>query len=175
MWRAIGTAVLLAASLSACAQSPQEEAREKLQQRLDAVHEDYLERRAYDPTSTGAEALGQLDPHGDALSASADGDVVTLVETIGVSVTEQRWFHSHEITLGACVRVVVEAGEGGNDRGQVVTLPEACPDGVEVVADNGHQVAELTTDLEARRDGVEEPPPDRPVCYSGGDCSEGGG
>src|SRR3954453_9822308 len=178
--RTVGGVLLLVPvllpALSGCARSPQDQAHDRLQERLDSVHEGYLERRAHDPTSTGREALEQLDPYGYALRSSADGDVVTLVEPIGVSVIEQHWFDSHEITLGACVRVVIVAGEGGDDRGTVLTEPVQCPAGTEVTADNGHSVDELTTDLEGRSDDVGEPPPDRPVCLSGGaPCTEGGG
>jgi len=175
MRRAAGAVLACAVVLAGCA-STEDQLQDRLQERLDGVHQHYLEVRAHDPYSTGGAALETLDPYGYAVSTSVDGDVVTLVRTIGVSIREDKWLGGYdEYTLGGCVVVVVEAGKGGSDRGIVATGPVDCPPGTDVDADHGVPVDTRTTDLDARRDDVEAPPPDRSVCLSGELCTEGGG
>ena len=175
MRRAAVTALVSALALGGCA-STEDQLHDRLRERLDSVHQGYLEVRARDPYSTGGDALENLDPYGYAVSTRVDGDVVTLVRTIGVSVREDKWLGGYdEYTLGGCVVVVVQAGKGGSDRGIVATGPVDCPPGTEVEADHGVPVDTLTTDLDSRHDDVGEPPPDRSVCLSGELCTEGGG
>jgi hypothetical protein len=167
---------LLAGTVTGCSltQTIEERAEAELQDRLESVHESFLHARSLDPTSTGAAALEALDPYGDAVASSTDRDVVTLVETIGVRIIEGGGLDYEDLGLGACIRVRVEAGSGGADRGHVTTEPVRCPRGVDVVVD-GYPVDEVTTALEGRSDDVGEPPPPRPVCHSGEICTEGGG
>ncbi|TFV60498.1 UNVERIFIED_ORG: hypothetical protein E4P37_19470 [Bacillus sp. AZ43] len=164
--------------LSGCAQSLEDQAHDRLQDDLDAVHEEFLDRRARHADTTGAEALESLDPWGDAVASRVDGDDVLLVWGIGASASEtDGWFMPTTTTasLGACVSVVVRTGEGGDDRGSVRSEAVACPEGTEILDDDGNPVDAFTTDLDGRRDDVPEPPYDPPVCMSGGDCSRGGG
>jgi hypothetical protein len=108
-----------------------------------------------------------------------DDDGVALVRGIGASVEElEGWIEPHENTasVGACVLVVVRYRGGEGDRGIVRTEPVDCPPGTEILDDDGYPVLGLTTDVEGRTDDVPEPPVDRSKpCYSGGDCSQGGG
>jgi hypothetical protein len=57
----------------------------------------------------------------------------------------------------------------------VRTEPVRCPDGTELLGEDGYPVDARTTDLDGREDVVPEPPYDRPVCHSGELCTEGGG
>ena len=178
--RALATALAalaLPAVLGGCARDLGQEAHELLQQRVDGLHEGFLDARARDPRPTGRAALESLDRWGYALDTSVEGDDVVLVRAVGVSVSELRgWKNIEEsASLGACVRVTVRAGEGGDDRGSVTTEPVTCPAGAEVLGDDGSPVEALTTDLEGRSDDVGEPPYDPPVCISGELCTEGGG
>jgi hypothetical protein len=164
--------------VTGCGQTLDERAGDLLQRRVDAVHEGFLDVRARDPQPTGQAMLEQLDPYGEALEAEVEGDDVLLVQDIGASVSEtEGWFMPETTTasLGACVEVTVRAGDGRDDRGSVRTEPVPCPDGTEIRADDGYPAQRLTTDLEGHEDDVGPKPYDRPVCYSGGDCSEGGG
>ena len=113
-----------------------------LQVRLDEVHDDYLERRALDPYSTGAAALQVLDPSGQALETATGPNLVTVV----VPVSAGR--------LGACLRITVRAGAGGADRGAVTTEPVDCPIGGRALRDVGMDADVLTTDLQPRSDDV---------------------
>ncbi|MGY2075115.1 hypothetical protein [Blastococcus sp. SYSU DS0828] len=163
--------------LSGCARSLEEQAHDRLQERVGSVHEHYLDDRARDPLSTGRAALESLDPYGEALASSADGDEIRLLVGVGVTVSETEGWKPQTTTasLGTCLEVLITVGEGGDDRGTVRTEPVRCPPRIEVLGDDNSPVDALTTDLDGREDDVPEPPYDRPVCYSGGDCTEGGG
>ena len=167
-----------ALALVGCAQSLEEQAHDRLQEDLDGVHESFLDRRARDPETTGRPALRTLDRYGDAIEATVDDDEITLVWGIAASASETHGSYKPTTTtasVGACVRVVIRIGEGDRDRGTVRTEPVRCPAGTELLDDEGYPVDAETTDLDGREGPVPEPPYDRPVCHSGGDCSRGGG
>jgi hypothetical protein len=170
---------VLSLLLAGCAaQSLEERAHDRLQDRVYAVHEGFLDRRARDPDSTGQALRESLDPYGDSVDSSVDDDGISLVRAIGASVSEMEgWIEPHEnvASVGGCVLVVIRYSGGEGDRGIVRTEPVDCPPGTEILGDDGYPVAALTTDLEGRMDDVPEPPYDPPVCLSGGDCSRGGG
>jgi hypothetical protein len=169
----MGAAALLL--VAGCAGSAEDRLHDQLQDHLDGVHGGYLKIRSHDPYSTGAEALDGLDRYAYAVERSTDGDTVTLVRVIAAKVYEQKFAAPpDELSLGACVRVTVVPGTGGDDRGSVTTKPVRCPAGTDgdVEADLPQDV---TTDLAARSDDVPEPGPDRAVCWSGELCTEGGG
>jgi hypothetical protein len=171
-----GAAVVLLPS--GCAQqSLEEQAHDRLQDRVASVHEHYLDSRARDPYSTGPAALESLDPYGEALASSADGDELRLLVGVGVAVSETEGWKPTTTTasLGTCLEVVITAGKGGADRGTVRTEPVPCPTGTDVLGDDNSPVEALTTDLDGRFGDVPEPEPDRSVCHSGGTCTEGGG
>ncbi|WP_346619341.1 hypothetical protein [Blastococcus montanus] len=179
MRRRLGGAALAAVVLTGCSQSVQEDAHDRLQERLVSRHEHYLHTRSLDPYSTGRDALDRLDPYGYAVESTAEGGRIVLVEAIGVSVHRTSGFipEYEDASVGACVRVTVETGEGGGDRGSVTSEPVQCPAGTDfgsAMWSDGH-VDEVTTDLDGRSDDVEEPPYDPPVCISGELCTEGGG
>ncbi|TYP82903.1 hypothetical protein BD833_11735 [Blastococcus xanthinilyticus] len=163
--------------LTGCARTLEEQAHDLLQRRVESVHEHYLDARARDPLSTGAAALESLDPYGDALASSADGNGIRLLDDVGASVSETEGWKPTTTTasLGTCVEVLITAGEGGDDRGTVRTEAVECPAGTDVVGDDNHPVSALTTDLDGFSADVPEPPYDPPVCISGELCTEGGG
>jgi len=167
----------LAALLCGCAESVDDELARTLQDRLDSRHGHYLQDRSHDPYSTGREALESLDPYGYALEARVEDDSVVLVEAIGVRAQRGGGLSYEQRSLAACLEVTVEPGEGGRDRGHVRTEPVDCPDGVEVRDTMWVEgsAQDLTTDLDGRSDSVPEPEPDRAVCHSGDDCTQGGG
>jgi hypothetical protein len=168
---AVGLLALVGA-LASCSlgRSVQEEAADQLRERFDGVHEHYLHERSLHPTSTGAEALQQLDRYGDALRAETDGDRIFLMTTIDARVHRGGGFFYEDATVAACVGIAIRAGSGGSDRGSVLTAPVPCPTDADLPANSDQPV-----DLEARFDHVGEPPPPRSVCISGEVCTEGGG
>jgi hypothetical protein len=169
-------ALLVAVTLTGCAASPEERAHANVQDRLDQMHGGYLAARARDPFSTGTAALAELDPYGYALSASTDGDTITLVHAVGSVVESGGGLSYEQVSVGACLRVTIRAGTGGDDRGSVRTEAVGCPEGTLFDTEKGvEDVLVVTTDLESRSDDVGRPPPDRPVCHSGELCTEGGG
>jgi hypothetical protein len=162
--------------LAGCGATAEEEARAKVQDRLDGMHQSYLEARARDPYSRGPSALETLDPYGQALESSTDGDTITLVQAVGWVVERGGGLSYEQVSVGACIRVTIRAGAGGDDRGSVTTEPVSCRRHTEFETNKGDQdVAVETTDLDSHSDDVGEPEPDRPVCHSGEICTEGGG
>jgi hypothetical protein len=161
------------AVLSGCGASARDRAEADLQDRLDGVHGGFLERRALDPTSTGAAAADSLDHWGYSLQTTYAEDSVTFLRTIDARVETGGGLWYEQVSLGACVEVVVGYGAGGDDRGTVRTEPVACPAGTELPGTRGP--AGTVPDLDGRSDDVGLPPYVPPVCHSGGDCSRGGG
>ena len=161
------------AALAGCGASTQERAEAQLQDRLDGVHGGFLERRALDPTATGTAAADSLDHWSYSLQTTYAEDSVTFLRTIDAKVETGGGLWYEQVSLGACVEVVVEYGDGGDDRGTVTTEPVACPAGTDLPGADGP--AGTVTDLDGRSDDVGVPPYVPPVCYSGGDCSRGGG
>ncbi|WNV74252.1 hypothetical protein [Geodermatophilus sp. DSM 44513] len=174
---ALAASLPVALALGGCARDLEAEVHDLLQQRVDAVHASVLDTRARDPRPTGQAAAQALDPYGDALRTTVEGDDVVLVRAVGAAVSELRGWKPTETSasLGACVEVTVRAGDGGEDPGSVTTGPVPCPAGAEVLGDDGRPVEALTTDLAGRSDDVGAPPYDPPVCLSGEPCTEGGG
>lgn len=168
------TAAASFAVLSGCAASLPDRAHAQLQERLDSVHESVLHNRALNPGTSGQQALDLLRDDWLAAETNADGDVLSLVLPISVRLEDGGGLSYDSYSLGACVGVLVSTHGGGEDRGRVHTEPITCPPGAEVTVD-GYAVNEVTTELEAREDDVSEPPDVPPVCYSGSDCSAGGG
>jgi hypothetical protein len=164
--------------LAGCgSESLQERAHDRLQKQVDGVQEMFLDRRAHDLESTGTALLESLDPWSYAIDSTVVEDGVALVWGVAAEVSETKgwmWPETTTASVGACVLVVVRTRGGQDDRGVVRTEPVPCPDGTEILDDI--RVDELTTDVEGGMDDVPLPPPDRSKpCYSGGDCSEGGG
>jgi len=164
--------------LAGCSRSLEEQAHDRLQDDVDAVHEGFVDRRARNPDVTGTALPAAVDRNSDAIESSGGDDGVSLVWDIVASASETEgwiWPETTTVSEGACVLVVIRDGDGGEDRGTVRTEPVPCPEGTEVLSDEGRPVDSLTTDLDGRMDDVPEPPYDPPVCHSGGDCSRGGG
>jgi hypothetical protein len=164
--------------LAGCSRTLEEQAHDGLQDDLDAVHGEFLDRRARHLDVEGAALLEAVDRYHDAIESSVDDDGVSLVWEIVSSASETEgwiWPETTTVSEGACVLVLIRYGDGGDDRGTVRTEPVPCPEGSEILSDEGYPVDALTTDLDGRMDDVPEKPYDPPVCYSGGDCSGGGG
>jgi hypothetical protein len=176
--------------LTGCGQSLDERAATALQDRVDAAHEHFLHVRALDVEPTGQAMLEQLDPWGYALRSRVVGDDVQLVWGASATVSEtDGWFERVTSTrsLGACLGIDVRAGDGGDDRGSVWTEPVPCPEGVVISPGPGEPAMAFgdgegdpsdwfTMDVDGHRDDVgPKPVNERSVCFSGDDCSEGGG
>jgi hypothetical protein len=175
VWRWLGAVLVPALLVTGCA-SIEDEARSRVQDRLDGMHQGYLDARARDPYSSGSAALENLDPYDQALERSAEGDTITLVHAVGWVVERGGGLSYEQVSAGACIRVTIRAGEGGDDRGSVTTESVGCPAGTEFETNKGLDVVGIElTDLDGHSDDVGEPEPDRPVCLSGEICTEGGG
>jgi hypothetical protein len=177
--RALLMVVLLAVPLAGCGgQSLEERAHDQLQDRVDGAHENFLDRRARDPDSSGTALLETLDPWHYALDSKVTDDGVALLWGVGVSLSKtEGWIERIEtrVSLGACLVVFVSDKGRGGDRGIVITRPVPCPEGTEISGALGGPSDTTTDDLEGRMDDVPEPPHDPAVCFSGELCTEGGG
>ena len=160
-------------ALAGCGASTGEQAEAALQDRLDGVHGGFLERRAQDPTSTGTAAADSLDHWGYSLQTTYDADSVTFLRTVDAQVESGGGLWYEQVSLAACVQVVVEYGDGDDDRGTVTTEQVTCPAGTDLPGADGPSGA--VPELDGRSDDVGVPPHRPSVCMSGGDCSSGGG
>jgi hypothetical protein len=174
MVRRVAALSALVLLLGGCSLFPsaRDQAADRLQERLDSLHQSMLEWRAGDPTSSGSAALAGF---GSTLHAEAEGDTLTLVLPVAVRVETGGGLFAEQASLGACVLVWVKVGEDDRDRGEVLTAPVTCPEGAVVEFHGGGAADELTTDLDHHWDDVPQPEPHYEPCISGELCDHGGG